>query len=161
MLSIVTYPNPVLTKPCKLVTIFDEHLQKFVDSMLETMRFNHGIGLAANQVGISQSIFVMEIEHISYAFINPEIVTSSTDVSSYQEGCLSFPSLQQETFRPKVIELKWQDTIGNIHQKEFSGLEAICIQHELDHLKGKTFLDLLSPLKKNFALKKYLKMKNK
>lgn len=157
-MKILTFPNNILTKKCLPIIDFDHNLKNNIKNMFEVMEQSKGIGLAANQVGISQYFFIMKINEIEYTFINPIIEDKSQVVIPYTEGCLSFPYFKQDTQRAKNISLKWQDINGKFHQKDFADLEAICIQHEIDHLEGKTFLDLLSPLKKQFALKKYLKI---
>lgn len=158
MLNIVHYPHPALTTKCEEVTIFNDDLKTITNEMLGTMKRHHGIGLAANQVNINKYLFVMSIDNTDYIFINPKIVDISNSLIDYTEGCLSFPNISQKTRRAEFIKLSWQDIDGQFHEQEFFSLSAICIQHEIEHLNGKTFLDLLSPLKKKFATKKYLKM---
>lgn len=161
MLKIVTYPHPSLLKKTTPITVFHDTLKDLTEEMFSLMKANRGIGLAANQVDINQSFFVMEIENEKFVFINPIIISSSTEKIDFEEGCLSFPSMNQTTNRSKTIELSWQDLDGNCHQREFSDLHAICIQHEIEHLNGITFIDHLSSVKKLFAVKKYFKNKNK
>lgn len=157
-MKILTFPNSFLTKKCSSVIHFNEELFNNIQNMFELMEQSKGIGLAANQVGISQYFFIMKLNDTKHIFINPIIEHKSEELIQFTEGCLSFPYFRQETQRSKTISLKWQDTNGDFHSQTFFDLEAICIQHEIDHLNGKTFLDLLSPLKKQFALKKYLKI---
>lgn len=159
MLEIVHYPHPALLKPCKNVTTFDQQLKELIVTMFDIMKEHHGIGLAANQLAIDKSLFVMEIDNQQFIFINPTIITTTNEQTLYNEGCLSFPNFGQEVSRSNSITVQWQDLEEKIHQQEFTGLYAICIQHEIDHLNGITFLDHLQPVKKLFATKKFLKNK--
>lgn len=163
MLAIVRYPHPALTQKTRPVDVFDESLHILSQQMLETMYGSHGIGLAANQVANMNRLFVMKCnpEAEPFIFINPEIIQYGSDKIDFQEGCLSFPGLQQDTQRFNVLQLRWQDLQGLFHEQEFTGLEAICIQHEIDHLNGISFIDHLSQLKKQLVLKKYQKTQKK
>lgn len=157
MLSIVHYPHPSLLRKCDKVTSFDNELNILAQEMLSTMKNNNGIGLAANQVNVNKRMFVMSIENKNYIIINPSIKSYSIETLPFQEGCLSFPNISQKTNRAKSVLLQWQDINGNLQEEEFSDVAAICIQHEIEHLDGLTFIDKLSPLKKQFILKKYKK----
>lgn len=160
MLEVVHYPHPALTKKCKPVTVFDDELRVLVEQMYLTMNIGNGIGLAANQVNVDKYFFVMEISNVRYCFINP-VILNKTGSTIYKEGCLSFPGISQNIERFERISLKWQDVYGQSHEQEFNGLAAICIQHEIEHIEGKIFLDNLSSLKKQIALKKYHKTSKK
>ncbi len=146
--------------------------------MFETMYAAHGIGLAAIQVGIPLRLLVIDLQpedtdaepepcdhdghdHVHYPlkkepriFINPEILDPAEELATYQEGCLSVPDIYADIDRPKTCRVRWQDLDGNPHEEEMDGLMATCIQHEMDHLNGILFIDHLSRLKRNMALKK-------
>lgn len=133
-------------------------------AMCEFMVANHGIGLAANQVGIAKRVFVMGSRNIDgfpepFAVFNPSIVTVSDEQDLSKEGCLSYPNLWLAIKRPSVIEVQYQDSNGNTHEVAMSGLIARCFQHELDHLSGVCFVDIVSPMKLQLAMKKIRKYK--
>lgn len=168
---IVTFPDPVLKQRCAEVTSFDADLHTLLDDMADTME-GHGIGLAANQVGVSLRVFVMDVplggksdgrqeveSHESTGLlelINPRILARRGEIK-YQEGCLSFPGLYEDVNRAAEVDVVFQDRHGQEQRLAAHGLVAICIQHELDHLDGITFVDRLSPLKKRIALRDYLR----
>ena len=134
--------------------------------MLECMYKNKGIGLAAPQVGILKRLIVIDCSQNEETrkplkFINPEITKLSKNTSDFEEGCLSLPSQYSNVTRPDKITLRFKNTEGLICENEFSGLEATCIQHEIDHLNGKLFVDHISKLKKNIIIKKLIKLKKK
>lgn len=160
-MQIVRYPNIILNTKSKPVLHFNEDLKDLVEQMILVMRNANGIGLAANQVGLNQRIFIMQIniDKPLYVFINPELHPISDSLINYSEGCLSFPGISQEKSRLQTIKVKWQDINGDVQEEIFQDLAAICIQHENDHINGITFLDELSPLKKQFAIKKMIKNK--
>ncbi len=174
-LEIYTYPSPVLKQVAKPVEKFDEDLKKLVNDMLYTMYYAPGIGLAAPQIGISERIFVMDIdynrEEVTRAdgtrdyelsnfhprvFINPKIEKISGEIL-YEEGCLSVPGIYEEVKRSEQIKVTYQDLDGNEQTLEVDGLLSVCIQHENDHLDGIVFLERLSTLKRNFLTKRYMK----
>lgn len=178
-LKVYTYPNPILKKIAIPVESFDERLQKLCLDLLHTMYFAPGIGLAAPQVGVSERIFVMDIDYerekfansdgnIEYTlknfnpmiFINPVIEEKEGEIL-YQEGCLSVPGIYEDVKRFQTISVKFQDWHGNHHQLNAEELLSVCIQHENDHLEGIVFLERLSLIKKNLLMKKYLKKKKK
>jgi len=172
-LKIYTYPAPVLKTIAKEITEFDQSLKEFVSKMIKTMYLSRGIGLAAPQVGESIRLFVSDInfdfdeendEVIINAspevFINP-IITKKSGETIYEEGCLSFPGIYEKVKRAEKITMSFQDINGNKKEIEADGLEAICLQHELDHLNGIVFIEKLSPLKQSFLKKKFLKNKKK
>ena len=148
ILTILQYPDSKLRIVAKPVTVFDANLARLADDMLETMYDAHGIGLAATQVNVHKRVVVMDISENRdepKILINPEVEVLGKDTTPFVEGCLSVPSLQSEISRPTHIRLKWQDVSGEWHEKIPDGLEAICVQHELDHLIGKVFVDYLTP----------------
>jgi peptide deformylase len=133
-------------------------------SMCDFMIKNRGIGLAANQIGIAKRVFVIGSYSIEgfpkpFAIFNPRIVKTSDEQALMKEGCLSYPDLWLAVKRPSIIEVEYQDSLGNIHEAAMSGLIARCFQHELDHLNGVCFVDIVSPMKLQLAMKKIRKSK--
>ena len=138
-----------------------EQLEK---DMIEFMIYNHGIGLAANQIGITKRVFVMGSHNIPgfpppFGVFNPKILDVSEETAIDKEGCLSYPDLWLSVKRPAVIKVEYQDSKGTIHEVAMSGLIARCFQHELDHLNGICFVDKVSQLKLQLAMKKLRKNK--
>jgi peptide deformylase len=160
ILKIITYPDPILRKKCQQVTEFDSSLQKLLDDMLETMYADQGMGLAANQVGVSKRIFIMDENSDNpqpIFFINPEIVLQSEELTEAEEGCLSFPGIRLMIKRPARVVVKALDREGREFICEREGYPARCLLHEYDHLDGITFFDHLSALKRKMAEKKLVK----
>lgn len=176
VLPIITYPDPRLKEVSKPVEKVDRHIQKLIDDMLETMYDDKGVGLAAVQVGELKRILVMDVDykieecdghhhhhhdHITgknpLFLVNPEIIEASKEQSVYNEGCLSFPELRADVARPARVKVKYLDYNGNEKIMDADGLLATCVQHEIDHLNGITFVDHLSRLKREIALKKFKK----
>jgi peptide deformylase len=162
ILKIYTFPDPVLKQKAAPVTEFDSKLKKLVDDMLETMYDAPGVGLAANQIGVLERVIVIDIDYniegeeddlrryvgkVPRVFINPEL-TQKTGTMLYKEGCLSVPGYSEEVKRFSSVTVKYQDRDGNEHSLDGSGLLGVAIQHEIDHLDGKLFIDRLSPIKK-------------
>lgn len=148
LLKIVTYGQPILRKVALPVTRFDAALRRLNDDMFETMRNAEGIGLAAPQIGKSMRIFVVDVAPIvegypPMTFVNPEILSSS-GLGPYNEGCLSIPGISAEVMRPERIELRYTTLEGKTVEGVAEGIMARVIQHELDHLDGKLFIDYLS-----------------
>ena len=165
-MQIIVAPDSRLNQISKKVEIIDDSIISFLDEMLECMYQNNGIGLAAPQVGILKRLVVIDCsdnKHLKKAlkFINPEITKLSKNISEFEEGCLSLPSQYAKVLRPSEITLKYRNIEGLICESKFSGLEATCIQHEIDHLDGKLFVDHISKLKKNIIIKKLKKLKKK
>ena len=156
MLKIVQHPHPALKLKSSLVTEFDENLLNLTQEMISIMNQEQGIGLAANQVNLTKRIFIMHANRDlpPYVFINPEVKPIIDNKINYDEGCLSFPGIIQTKERYSQVQVKWQNINGEFLEKSFDSLEAICIQHENDHINGITFIQHLSPLKQQFALKK-------
>ncbi len=160
--EIVAFPHPVLKQRCAEVKEFDEALHALLDDMALTMADAEGIGLAANQVDVPLRIFLMDVplgEKQTTGIvevINP-VITATRGHTHYDEGCLSFPGLTETVKRHAEIDLSFQDRHGGTQSVQASGLVAICIQHEFDHLEGITFLDRLSPLKRRVAVREYLR----
>lgn len=162
LLEILTYPNPELLKISKPVEKFDKHLHTLLDNMAETMYEANGIGLAAPQVGHKMRVFVIDVavdendEHRLHEFINPKISKGSGSIS-FEEGCLSVPGFSEEVKRCENIQIDYFDRFGKPQTLEASGLLAVAIQHENDHLDGILFVDRLSPIRKRMAKKKLSK----
>ncbi len=163
LLNILHYPDERLHLIAKPVKNFDNSLLDIIEKMKYTMYHNNGIGLAATQVNIQLQLFIMDInnpnedETTLQVFINPKIISHSGS-SSTEEGCLSVPGIYQHITRATNIELSYQDQYGNLHIKSYDGLMATCIQHELDHLNGKVFVEYLSSLKQDIIRKKMKKL---
>lgn len=164
ILPILQYPDPHLKLVAQPVTDFDHTLSVLVENMFDTMYAAHGVGLAATQVGVLSRVITMNIattEHsMPLCLINPRIIAADGDIT-FEEGCLSFPGIYVKIRRKSHITLEYCDLTGSVQQLECSGLQAICIQHELDHLQGIVFLDHLSPLKQAMLRKKLNKIKNR
>lgn len=162
LLEIRTYPDPVLKERGRAVTEFGPELHQLLDDMAETMAKAEGLGLAANQVGEVLRLFLMDVPDGEgqrtgvIEVINPRILARRGEVK-YEEGCLSFPNLYEHVIRAHDIEVAYQDRNGQEQKIKAKGLAAICLQHEMDHLDGITFLDRLSPLKRRVALRDYMR----
>jgi peptide deformylase len=148
VLDIIRHPAPVLRATCAPVVLFDATLSQLAADMIETMYDAPGRGLAAPQVGLPMRIFVTDVEWrdgnpAPKVFVNPEIVEASEETVLREEGCLSIPDTPCRVRRPARIVLKWQDLTGLGHEAAFEGIEATCIQHELDHLNGILCIDRL------------------
>ena len=162
-LSILLYPDPRLKKISIQVTNIDERIKKLCLDMIDTMYNHSGVGLAAPQVGVLKRVVVMDCsddgEKSPVTLINPEIVWSSEEVSKFEEGCLSIPHIREEIKRPSSVQVKFTDISGISKESYFKDLWATCIQHEIDHLNGKLFIDYLGPIKRTFITKKMKKYK--
>ena len=178
-LSIVTYPDPILSRAAEPVTDFTKDLEHLVKDMLFTMYHAPGIGLAAPQIGQSIRLFVLDVDYERetvtnssgkeevrlsdfnpQVFINP-VITGTSGSTTYEEGCLSVPGVYEDVKRFQTIHVKYQDLKGNFHEIVADDMLAICLQHENDHLDGIVFIERLSNLKKNFYKKKMIKEKVK
>jgi peptide deformylase len=160
LLNILRYPDPRLHKIAKPVTVFDARLKQLVADMAETMYEAPGIGLAASQVDVHEQIIVIDTSDTRSdlrVFINPEIVWASAEKQIYDEGCLSVPGVYDGVERHAQVKARALDVSGKPFEVEADGLLAVCIQHEMDHLKGKVFVEYLSPLKRNRIKAKMLK----
>jgi peptide deformylase len=182
--EILEVPDPRLKTVSTPVEVFDDDLRTLVADMFETMYAANGIGLAAIQVGVPKRLLVIDLQpedpdaepeectaHGDHShthqplkkeprvFVNPEILDPADEHGTYQEGCLSVPDIYAEVDRPKACRVRWQDLDGNAHEETMDGLMAVCIQHEMDHLEGILFIDHLSRLKRNMALKKLEKLR--
>ena len=162
--QILTEPNKILRQKSLNVEKVDGDLQQLMDDMIETMYAAPGIGLAAIQVGVPKRVIVLDIEQKKgkknpLFFVNPEIITKSENLSTYEEGCLSVPGQFAEIDRPEKCHIKYLDYHGNKKEINAKGMLATCIQHEVDHLEGILFIDHLSKLKKTMIIKKLSKQK--
>jgi peptide deformylase len=182
--EILEVPDPRLKTVSTPVESFDESLRALVADMFETMYDADGIGLAAIQVGEPSRVLVIDLQpddpdaepevctahgghHHTHqptrneprVFVNPVILDPAEELSTYQEGCLSVPEIFADVDRPKACRVRWQDLEGAVHEEEMEGMMATCIQHEMDHLEGVLFIDHLSRLKRNMALKKLEKLR--
>ena len=182
--EIIEIPDPRLKQVSKPVELFDEDLKVLVADMFDTMYDAPGIGLAAIQVGVPLRVLVIDLQpddpdaepevchshgghHHTHqptireprVFINPEILDTAQEIISYNEGCLSVPEIYAEVERPAAIRARWQDIDGTVHEEVIEDMLAICLQHEMDHLEGILFIDHLSRLKRQMALKKLEKLR--
>lgn len=150
LLPILRYPDPRLFKVAKPVQVVDDRIRQLVRDMAETMYAAPGVGLAATQVDVHERVVVMDVSEDSNelrVLINPEIIWRSDDQQIYQEGCLSVPGVYEEVKRADQVRVRALDEQGQPYEFEADGLLAVCVQHELDHLEGKVFVEYLSPLK--------------
>lgn len=161
--SILTIPDAQLREVCAPVETVDADIKALADDMFETMYAAPGIGLAASQIGVLKRLFVLDVAKEDApkdprVFINPKIVWSSEDTSVYQEGCLSIPDYYEDIERPAKVRVQFLNRDGAEQEMEAEGLLATCIQHELDHLDGRLFIDYLSKLKRDRVMKKFNKL---
>ena len=150
LLPILHYPDPRLRKIAKPVTCFDDRLRHLVESMGQTMYDANGVGLAATQVDVHDRVIVIDISDTRdqlQVFVNPRIVEASAARKLSEEGCLSVPGVYDEVERPERVTIEAEDERGRMFRIEAEGLLAVCVQHEMDHLLGKVFVEYLSTLK--------------
>jgi peptide deformylase len=160
VLPILVYPDPRLHTVARPVAVVDSRLQRLVDDMRETMYDAEGIGLAATQVDVHERVIVIDVSEghdQPITLINPEIVWASDETVLNEEGCLSVPGIYDGVQRSTAVRVRALDERGAQREIEASGLLAVCIQHEMDHLVGKVFVEYLSPLKRNRIKTKMLK----
>lgn len=151
VLEILEFPDPRLRTVAKAVTEVDAALRALVDDMLETMYDASGIGLAATQVNVHKRLLVIDVSEgrdSPQVFINPSVKVLDDVLGSYDEGCLSVPGFYEEIHRPRRVLVEALDRDGKPFEQELDGLAAVCVQHEIDHLDGKLFVDYISPLKR-------------
>jgi peptide deformylase len=178
VLPLVIAPDPRLKKvsePVRIEQINDE-LRRFMDDLLETMYVSHGLGLAAVQVGVHKRILAMDISQGSIRYdgthnpdaqpdpifmINPEIVWKSDEKFMFEEGCLSFPAQFAKVERPAKVRVKFYDYYGTEREMAFEQLASVCVQHEIDHLNGITFVEHVSKMKRDTIMRKLEKHKKK
>ena len=163
--NILIHPDPRLKKVCAPVDDLSDELRVLADDMLETMYDAPGIGLAAPQIGVLNRLIVLDcVKDENEAprpliMFNPEVIASSDETNTYEEGCLSIPEQYADVTRPKVVDVRWIDRDGTEQTETFDGLWATCVQHEIDHLNGKLFIDYLKPLKRQMITRKMQKLK--
>ena len=163
--NILIHPDPRLKKVCAFVPDITDDLRKLADDMLETMYDAPGIGLAAPQLGVLQRLIVLDcVKEEGEApkptiMFNPEIISSSDESNTYEEGCLSIPEQFGDVTRPAEVQVRWMDRDGREQTAGFDGLWATCVQHEIDHLQGKLFIDYLKPLRRQIITRRMQKLK--
>jgi len=160
-LGILEFPDPRLTTVASVVENFDATLNKLVEDMTETMYSAHGIGLAATQVNSHKRLLVLDVSEDQgqlRVYINPQILSQSGE-QYHEEGCLSVPGIYARVKRAENILVRAQDVNGISFEEQLEGLHAVCVQHEMDHLVGRLFVDYLSPLKRNMVRKKLEKQR--
>ena len=169
MLKLIYAPDPILKKDSVSLPQVDEHHRELIKQMYEIMYSANGVGLAAPQIGLNIRIFILDAssrdeEKKPMTMINPKIISLDENKVPYEEGCLSFPEHFAEIDRPEKIKMEYLDEDNSKKISTFSGFESRIIQHELDHLNGKLFIDHLRPMKKNLVknkIKKSLKKEKK
>ena len=163
--KILLHPDPRLKKVCDALPDISDEIRVLADDMLETMYGAPGIGLAAPQIGLLDRMIVLDCEKEEGAtpqpvvMVNPRIIATSDDTNVYDEGCLSIPDQYAEVTRPADVRVEWLDLDGNLQERDMDGLWATCVQHEIDHLDGKLFIDYLKPLKRQMITRKMQKLK--
>jgi peptide deformylase len=157
LLEILEFPDPRLRTKAEPVAEVTDAIRRLVDDMLETMYDAPGIGLAATQVNVHRRVLVIDISedrNQPQVFINPEVEILDPELGEYDEGCLSVPGFYETVCRPRRVAVTALDRNGDAFSRELDGLLAICLQHEIDHLEGKLFVDYISPLKRQRIRKK-------
>ena len=160
---LIILPDPLLRQVSAPVEQVDSQIIQLADDMLETMYDAPGIGLAAIQIGVARRMLVIDVsredeENKPIVFINPEIVKTTDELSTYEEGCLSIPDYYAEVERPAALTVNYIDRSGKQQSLEADGLLATCLQHEIDHLNGVLFIDHISRLKRDMVIKKFTKI---
>ena len=151
LLTVLRYPDPRLHRIAAPVGAVDDHIRRLVDDMQETMYANDGVGLAATQVDVHLRVIVMDTSDTRDAMrvlINPELIATSEEMTTAEEGCLSVPAIYDKVARHARVTVRALGRDGKTYQFPAEGLEAVCVQHEMDHLIGKIFVEYLSPLKR-------------
>ncbi|MCX7888509.1 MAG: peptide deformylase [Rhodobacteraceae bacterium] len=162
---ILIHPDPRLKKVAEPVTAITDELRATAADMLQTMYEAPGIGLAAPQIGLLKRMLVMDcvkdpdLPARPMVLINPEVVWASESTNTYEEGCLSIPDQYADVVRPAEVRVRWTDLEGAAREEHFTGLWATCVQHEIDHLNGRLFIDYLTPLKRQLITRKMEKLK--
>ncbi len=160
-MKIYTLGEEILREKVQRVTEFNQELKDLIDDMFIQMNVSDGVGLAAPQVGVNKRLFVIDAEGQKLAFINPEIISTSEEISFYEEGCLSIPGVYETVVRPKQIEVIAQDVNGRKFRLKADNFLSRVIQHENDHLNGVLFIDRLDNEEKQKVIKKYNKLEKK
>jgi peptide deformylase len=164
--KIIVIPDQQLRLVSAPVASIDKSVQALADDMLETMYDAPGIGLAAVQIGALKRIVTIDLAKKDapkepVVFINPEILSSSEEMSEYEEGCLSIPEYYEKVERPSSVRVRYIDLKGKTHEIDAEGLLSTCIQHEIDHLNGKLFIDYISKLKRDRVMTKFRKQQKR
>ncbi|MBM9593634.1 peptide deformylase [Roseitranquillus sediminis] len=162
---ILIHPDPRLKAVADPVDDISDELRQLADDMLETMYDAPGSGLAATQIGVMKRIFVMDCakkegtDPQPMVLVNPEIIARSDETKVWEEGCLSIPEIYADVERPAEVAMRWLDLSGSEREQTFDGFAAVCVQHELDHLNGRLYIDYLKPLKRQIITRKMQKLK--
>ena len=164
VLEIILHPDQRLRAKCRPVKAVDSRIRELAGDMLDTMYDAPGIGLAAPQVGTLLRLFVMDCsaedeDGDARVFVNPEVISASEEHVAHEEGCLSLPEQFEEVTRPAEIQVRYTDLEGAERHESFDGVRARCVQHEIDHLDGRLFIDHLSALKRSMITRKMRKLK--
>ena len=149
--KILEFPDPRLRTRAASVEVVDERIQTLIDDMFETMYDANGIGLAASQIDVHEQVIVIDLSSdrsTPRVFVNPKVEVIDETLEGFEEGCLSVPGFNESIERPKAIRVNALDRDGSSIDESLTGLLAVCLQHEMDHLQGKLFVDYLSPLKR-------------
>ncbi|MEC8633674.1 MAG: peptide deformylase [Pseudomonadota bacterium] len=149
--KILEFPDPRLRTRAASVEVVDERIQTLIDDMFETMYDANGIGLAASQIDVHEQVIVIDLSSDRSSprvFVNPKVEVIDETLEGFEEGCLSVPGFNESVKRPKAIRVNALDRDGSSIDESLTGLLAVCLQHEMDHLQGKLFVDYLSPLKR-------------
>src|SRR5262245_24127916 len=159
---ILVLPDPRLRLVSEPVKAIDDEIRQLVDDMFETMYDAPGIGLAAIQIGVPKRVITADLAkkdepRAPQVFINPEVLSRSDELSTYEEGCLSIPEIHEDVERPAKVRVRYLDRAGKPHEVDAEGLLATCLQHEIDHLDGVLFIDHISKLKRDRIVKKFTK----
>jgi len=160
LLPILQFPDPRLHTVAKPVAVVDERIRRLVDDMLETMYDADGVGLAATQVDVHERVIVMDTSETRdkpLVLINPELIARSDEMAVSDEGCLSVPTIYDKVRRHARVAVRALGRDGQVFEREAEGLTAVCIQHEMDHLVGKVFVEYLSPFKRDRIRSRMLK----
>lgn len=163
--KIIMHPDPRLKKACEPVSAVDDEIRTLMQDMLDTMYDAPGIGLAAPQVGVMKRIIVMDVvteedtASTIYMMVNPELIWASDEMATYEEGCLSIPDEFADVQRPARVQVRYTDETGTAQELDCDGLLATCVQHEIDHLNGKLFIDYLGPVKRSMITGRMKKRK--
>ncbi len=162
---ILIHPDPRLKRRAEPVERVDDDVRALMDDMLETMYHAPGIGLAAPQLGVGRRVIVMDCakgedeEPAPLCLANPEVVRASEETREHEEGCLSVPDIYAPVTRPAAVRVRFLNRDGDTEERDFEGLGATCVQHEIDHLDGKLFIDYLSPMRRQMITSKMKKLK--
>lgn len=165
--DILIHPDPRLKKVCDPVPEVTDPIRQLVEEMLETMYQAPGIGLAAPQIGVNARVLVMDCAKREddrnsaepMCLINPEITWQADTLEEHEEGCLSIPDVYANVTRPSAVSVRFLDQMGDEQERTFDGIWGVCVQHEIDHLNGKLFIDYLSPMRRRMITSKMQKLK--